>query len=66
MTTLAPTCPSAVRLFFWRVAAWLTEFALRHRAGMTAAWPYLQFVAGGLTAYAIGRLIGAWAMKGMP
>jgi hypothetical protein len=66
MTTLAPASLSPVRLLFWRFAARLTEFALRHRAGMIAAWPYLQLVGGGLTAYGIGRLIGAWAMNGMP
>ncbi len=63
MTTLAPTDTTPIRLLFWRIAAGVTDFALRHRAGMIAAWPYLQLVGGGLTAYMIGRLIGAWAMN---
>ena len=66
MTSLAPASPSPVRLLFWRFAARLTELALRHRAGMIAAWPYLLLVGSGLSAYAIGRWIGAWAMSGMP
>ena len=66
MTSLACASPSPVRLLFWRFAARLTELALRHRAGMIATGPYLVLVAGGLSAYAIGRWIGAWAMNGMP
>lgn len=66
MTSLPPASPSPVRLLFWCFAARLTEFALRHRAGMIAAWPYVVLVGGGLTSYTIGRWIGAWAMDSMP
>ncbi len=65
MTTQAPTRVSPIRLLFWRLAAGFTDLALRHRAGAIAAWPYLQLVGGGLTAYMIGRLIGAWAMNAL-
>ena len=66
MTPLTTASPSPVRLFFWRVAALLTDLALRHRTGMVAAWPYLQLAGGGLIAYVIGRLFGAWAMTAFP
>jgi hypothetical protein len=66
MTTLAPTTSSPIRLLFWRLAARLTELALRHRLGMLAAWPYVQLAGGAMTAYLLGRLVGAWAMNAVP
>ncbi len=66
MTTVTPISSSPVRLFFWRVAALATDVALRNRSAMTTAWPILQLAGGGLVAYAIGRLFGAWALAAIP
>jgi len=66
MTTATPTTSSPVRLFFWRVAALATDVALRNRAGIAAAWPFIQLLGGGLAAYAVGRLFGAWALSAVP
>jgi hypothetical protein len=66
MTTVTPAPSTPVRLFFWRVAALATDLALRNRGPMTAAWPFVQLLLGGLAAYAIGRLFGAWALTAIP
>jgi hypothetical protein len=50
----------------WRVAALAADVALRNRAGMASAWPFIQLLAGGLLAYAIGRVFGAWALAAVP
>ena len=66
MTSATPTTSSPVRLFFWRVAALATDVALRNRAPMASAWPFLQLLGGGLIAYVVGRLFGAWALAAIP
>jgi len=66
MTTTTPTSASPVRLFFWRAAALATDVALRNRAGMATAWPLIQLLGGGLLAYGLGRLFGAWALAALP
>ncbi|MCX6072380.1 MAG: hypothetical protein NTU91_16245 [Chloroflexi bacterium] len=66
MTPVTPITSSPVRLFFWRVAALATDVALRNRAGITTAWPFVQLLGGGLVAYAVGRLFGAWALSAIP
>lgn len=66
MATLTPTTSSPVRLFFWRIAALAADVALRNRSGMASAWPFIQLLGGGLTAYVLGRLFGAWALAAVP
>jgi hypothetical protein len=66
VTPITPAPTSPVRLFFWRVAALATDVALRNRAGMASAWPFIQLIGGGLIAYAMGRLFGAWALAAIP
>ena len=66
MSTATPTSASPVRLFFWRVAAVATDVALRNRSGLASAWPFVQILFGGLLAYALGRLFGAWALAAIP
>jgi hypothetical protein len=66
MSTVTPTSASPVRLFFWRVAAVATDVALRNRSSFSSAWPLIQILGGGLLAYALGRLFGAWALSAIP
>ena len=66
MTSAAPTNSSPFRLIVWRVAAVATDVALRNRASMASAWPFVQLLIGGLIAYAFGRLFGAWALTALP
>jgi hypothetical protein len=66
MTPITPTTSSPIRLFIWRAAALAADFALRNRAGMASAWPFIQLIGGGLIAYAMGRLFGAWALAAIP
>ena len=66
MSTVSPVSASPVRLLFWRVAAIATDAALRNRSGIARAWPFLQILGGGLLAYALGRLFGAWALTAVP
>jgi hypothetical protein len=66
MTPITPTTSSPIRLLIWRVAALATDFALRNRAGMASLWPFIQLIGGGLIAYAVGRLFGAWALAAIP
>jgi len=66
MTTVTPETSSPIRLFFWRAAALATDVALRNRAGIASAWPFIQLLGGGLIAYAVGRLFGAWALAAIP
>lgn len=57
---------SLIRLAFWRSAAVATEIVLRHRRQLIQSWPYLILLAGGLLAYAMGRLVGAAAIPFIP
>jgi hypothetical protein len=43
-----------------------TDGALRNRTELASAWPFIQLIGGGLIAYAVGRLFGAWALAAIP
>ena len=66
MTTETGRPPSLLRLAFWRAAAVTTDVVLRNREQLLLARPYLILMAGGVLAYAVGRLVGLLAFGPIP
>ncbi len=46
------------KILFWRLAAWMLAFGLRHRRALERVRSYAPIAAAGLLAFLAGRLIG--------
>jgi hypothetical protein len=55
-----------IRRAFWRTAAELTGWAVRHKDELQTSLSYAPFVLAGALAYLLGRLVGAVLLNGIP
>lgn len=49
---------TSLRLFFWRITAWMIDGIVRHKATIRKLLPYAPLIGYGAISYTVGWVIG--------